>query len=64
MIDLHSLSELTAELESKERNWAYHLDLLKHDPFNWLLKLDVENLEAEVQALRKAVRVTAMQPCG
>jgi hypothetical protein len=39
------------------RDWAYFLDLLKDDPFNWSLKLDIENLDVDIQALKKAIAV-------
>jgi hypothetical protein len=55
---------LSAELKAKERSRKYLLDLLKHDPFNWLLELDVDALEAEIEELRKAVGLREMQQCG
>ncbi len=58
------LTQLKAQLKAKERSKEYHLDLLKQDPFNWSLRLDVEALEAEIQELKQAVCVTEMQQCG
>lgn len=55
---------LIAELKAKEKSRERYLDLLKHDPFNWFLELDVEVLEAEIQELKKAVCATEMQRCG
>lgn len=64
MADLDLASELNAELKAKEKSREYHFDLLRHDPFNWSYKLTVQNLEAEIQDLKKAICVTEMQHCG
>jgi hypothetical protein len=60
MADLNLISELKAKEESRE----YHLNLLKHDPFNWSHSLTVQSLEAEIEDLKKAICVTEMQRCG
>jgi len=63
MADPH-LTGMKAELKAKEGSREYHLDLLRHDPFNWSLKLDVQALEADIQELKKSVCVTEMEQYG
>jgi hypothetical protein len=63
MNDPH-LTGLKVEVKARERSREYFLYLLKDDPFNWSLRLDVQALEAEIQELKKAVCATEMKQCG
>lgn len=58
---MSDLTQLEAELRAKEKIRDYHLDLLRHDPFNWSHRLTVQSLEAEIQELKKAVCVVVME---
>ncbi len=60
MADLNLISELNAKENTKE----YHVELLRQDPFNWMEKLTVQSLEAEILELKKAIYKRELQHCG
>jgi hypothetical protein len=60
MADLNLVSELKAKENTKE----YHVELLRQDPFNWMEKLTVQSLEAEILELKKVICRRELRHCG